>query len=86
MTTKLPAPPARPTDLYNPLPIVAMDDEDANIFALRQARRASGTLGMNKEEERLYASAVFGAIRYFNSRSDEHRDIMRYRAECDLGL
>lgn len=68
---------------YNPKPVVAMDDKEAAAFSLRQALRAAQTLDMDDKEKRLYANAVLASIRYFNARSSEHGDIMRYRAECD---
>ena len=67
---------------YIPKPIVAMDDEEACRFAEKQARNAASSIPMKRGEVEQYASAVLSSILYFNTRSKEHHDIMRYREEC----
>ena len=79
-TNKIPASFA----LYSAQPIHSMNDREAQAFAQRQARRAAETIAMSDDERGLYASAVYQAVRFFNSRDAEHHDMMRYREELRL--
>ena len=62
--------------------IVSMDSTETMEFARLMARKARKSLAMSDDEERRYAIALYESICYFNKRSKEHWDIMRYRAEC----
>ena len=59
-----------------------MSEEEAMEFSRRQAVEAARSIPMSIAEMQAYADAVLSAIHYFNERSKEHEDYVRYVEEC----
>lgn len=66
---------------YIPRPIYMLTDEDARLLAQRMADGAQRTLDMTRAETGIYAQAILDSILYFNERSQDHAEHMRFLSE-----
>lgn len=77
---------------YNPRPVIAMTDAEADEFAMCLAEDAQRTIRlrasdgsvrrMDNTETEAYAMAIKAAISYLNCRDAEHKTILQYRDAC----
>lgn len=66
---------------YEPTPIYQLTDGDALRLASKMSESAMRSMRLTEMERRMFCQSVFDSILYFNSRSQEHLDHMRYLAE-----
>ena len=65
-------------------PIYDMTPQEVKTFVSDMARRDRASLRMDDDETMQYAGALLSSIEYFNRRSAEHAECMRYREECRI--